>query len=85
MHRKGDGVEQNQEEALKVFDKACSLKDADACYLSSAYYLSGKFGNVKQDLPKAFDYALKACNLGKIQSYKYFLIISKIYFFLTIN
>lgn len=75
MYRKGDGIERNQGEALKCFDEACSLKDADACYLSSAYYLSGKFGNITQDLPKAFNYALKACNLGTIQSF--FFILQK--------
>ncbi|RUS90557.1 hypothetical protein EGW08_001645 [Elysia chlorotica] len=54
----------NVDKAVALLDKACNLKDGEACYRLSAFYLMGTF--VEKNLKKAFEVAKSGCELGNM-------------------
>jgi TPR repeat protein len=59
------GLPMNKSESLVYFNKSCDGKNPIACLKLFKIYLDGN-DKVAKDLPRAFEYAKKACDLGDI-------------------
>ena len=61
-----DFNKRDPKEALRLFIKACDLKEVNACILSAKFYSNGvKDSGVSEDEEKAKIYNKKACDLGE--------------------
>ena len=54
----------NTDKTISLLDRACTLKDGEACYRLSAFYLMGTF--VEKNLTKAFELAKTGCESGNM-------------------
>ena len=57
-----DTLAQEKEEGLRLYNKACELKNAFACYTLALIYEAGDAG-ILQDKNRAKNYYKKACEL----------------------
>ena len=42
------------------------MDNASSCYYISGMFIQGVKGNLEKDMSKAFQYSIKACNLGNM-------------------
>ncbi|CAG9854446.1 unnamed protein product [Phyllotreta striolata] len=77
-------VKQDVQKGMRILEKACKYENANACYYLSGMYIVGikkdnlpgsltDKGNsddyqVAKDMTRAFEFALKGCNLGNMYS-----------------
>ena len=54
----------NTDKFVALLDRACKLKDGEACYRLSALYLMGTF--VEKNMKKAFELAKSGCESGNM-------------------
>ena len=59
----GDGVEQNTEEAKKLFEKACKKRYARGCYRLGTMYKRGEDG-IEKDIRRSRMFYSLACTIG---------------------
>ncbi|RZB39345.1 Nicastrin and/or Peptidase M28 domain containing protein [Asbolus verrucosus] len=73
----GQGIAQNPLKGMSLLEKSCKAEHSNACYYLSGMYISGvKKPNsenkseylVQRDMEKAFQFALKGCELGNMYS-----------------
>lgn len=65
----GDGVEKNEQQAVKLLQEACNMstfESGPACSELAKYYLEGKMG-LPKDEQQAFNYAMKAAERGHVE------------------
>ncbi|GFO10711.1 cytochrome c oxidase assembly factor 7 homolog [Plakobranchus ocellatus] len=56
--------QQNTDKLVALLDRACELKDGEACYRLSAFYLVGTL--VEKNLKKSFNLAKAGCEAGSM-------------------
>uniref|UniRef100_A0A0B7AKJ2 Beta-lactamase n=1 Tax=Arion vulgaris TaxID=1028688 RepID=A0A0B7AKJ2_9EUPU len=60
------GTEQSIEKAMPLYSKACALKDGEACFKLSTFYLRGEF--VDKDLKRAYEFAKTSCEMDNFMA-----------------
>ncbi|GAA6781852.1 hypothetical protein HpHCM58_18760 [Helicobacter pylori] len=68
-------VRQNEEQALNLYKKGCSLKEGSGCHNVAVMYYTGK--GAPKDLDKATSYYKKGCALGFSGSCKILEVVGK--------
>lgn len=51
---------------MELLNKACTGKNAYSCYYISGIFIQGVKDLIDKDMTKAFQYSLKACDLGNM-------------------
>lgn len=51
---------------MELLNKACTGKNAFSCYYISGIFIQGVKDLIDKDMTKAFQYSLKACDLGNM-------------------
>lgn len=59
-------IKQNYPEGMGFFSQSCEKGNHNGCYYLSGIYLSGVPNVVEPNMKSAYDYSLKACDLGNI-------------------
>lgn len=54
------------DKGLELLDKACKGNNAFSCYYISGIFIQGVKDTITKDMRKAFDYSVKACDLGNM-------------------